>query len=69
MINDIFDGLGDFINHVEAKREKDGTWTVCCDPENSCCFIYGCTGDTEFEAMEDAYYYISDMKAALRRVS
>lgn len=54
--------LYEFVQETEVYREEDGSWTVCCDPDNRVGHVYGCRGSNEIEAKEDAFDYLRDLE-------
>jgi len=60
-----FSDLSMFLTESEANQEGDGSWTVCSDVRIKRGYVYGCIGDNEFEAKEDAYHYLKNLREVI----
>ena len=55
--------LSEFASLAIAEQSLDGNgWTVYCDGEKRCGIINNCQGNTEFEAIEDAWQFYQALK-------
>lgn len=59
--------LTDFINNSHAEKSGRNLWTVYADGDNKRGIIRDCFGKNEFQAKENAWHYIQEIKRALNK--
>lgn len=58
--------LQDLLQTADAERQHDGRWTVHCEGRGNPGKLYNCDGETEFEAIEDAWRFVEHLTEATR---
>lgn len=59
--------LSHFIQNSNAKRQENGNWTVIDKTSGIELRLVECSGTNEFEAKEDAYYFLLNMQEERER--
>lgn len=65
-IENKLESLSVFVESSLAERQNDGSWIVYTDGENRVGKVSNCSGENEFEAKEDAYSYLMEIKEAIQ---